>query len=82
MEVDVVSLITDGGALGLLALVLYGMNKHFSRMLDNHAEDRRTWLEAIKEVTAKLGLIERDVSEIEEDLTDIKNNITEIKEKM
>ena len=37
---------------------------------------------AIKEVTAKLGLIERDVSDIEEDLTDIKNNITEIKEKI
>lgn len=46
-------------------------------MLDNHDEDRRTWLEAIKEITAKLGLIERDLSDIEDDVSDIKTVLQE-----
>jgi hypothetical protein len=77
MELDVMTLITDGGSLGLLTLVIWMINKHFTRMLDNHDEDRRTWLEAIKEITAKLGLIERDLSDIEDDVSDIKTVLQE-----
>jgi septal ring factor EnvC (AmiA/AmiB activator) len=80
MDIDIVQLLTEGGALGLLGLVLYMFNKHFTRLLDVHDKDRSTWLEAIKEITKKLGLIEKDVSEIEDDLGDIKKDIHIIKE--
>jgi len=82
MEDMLVTVLVEGGAIGLLGLVLFMFNKHFCRMLDNHDEDRRTWLEAIKEITKKLGLIEEDVSDIEEDLTTMKNTLKNIEEKL
>lgn len=79
---DITSILTDGGSLGLLGLVLYMFNNHFTRMLDNHDEDRRTWLEALREVTAKLGLIEGDMSDIEEEIREVKTSIKKIEEKV
>jgi hypothetical protein len=82
MEFDVVSLISDGGALGLLALVIVLINKHFTRLMNKHDEDRSAWLSAIQSIILKLGLIERDLSDIDQDVSEIKKDIIIIKEKI
>ena len=77
MEIDIAALVSDGGALGVLCVVLFMVNRHFTRMLDAHDEDRKTWLEAIKEITVKLGLIENDISDIDDDVRDITKTLEE-----
>jgi hypothetical protein len=77
MDDTVLAVINDGGALAMLGLVLWMVNKHFARMLDNHQEDRSVWLSAIREITAKLGLIEKDINDIDEDVQIIKITLEE-----
>lgn len=75
MELDVVALITEGGSLGLLALVLYKFNAHIGSMMTAHREDRHSWLEALHKIVNKLSLIEKDIDEISDDISDIKDKI-------
>jgi len=77
MELDVMTLLTDGGSLGLLALVLWKFDKHITSMMGAHREDRASWLVALNKIVSKLTLIERDMVEIKDDLEDIKKNTQE-----
>ncbi len=75
MEFDIVSLISEGGSMGLLALVLWKFNQHITNMMTSHREDRVSWLEALHRIVEKLTGIETNIEQIEEDLKKIEEKI-------
>ncbi len=75
MELDVMQLITEGGSLGLLALVLWKFNQHITNMMASHREDRISWLEALHRIVEKLTGIEDNIERIENDLKKIEEKI-------
>ncbi len=82
MEFDLVALITDGGALGLLAAVMWKFNAHIDILMSGHREDRTSWLESLHKIVMKLTVIEKDLDDIEDDVSDIKNTLKKIEEKV
>lgn len=82
MEFDLVALITDGGAVGLLAAVLWKFNAHIDILMSGHREDRTSWLESLHKIVMKLTVIEKDLDDIEDDVSDIKNTLKKIEEKV
>lgn len=70
MESELIKLVTDAGAVGLLAAVLWTFNRHVTTLLANHEADRKTWLESMISMTTQLTKISEDVKDIKEKLED------------
>lgn len=70
MEIDIVKIVSDGGTVGVLAVVLWMFNKHIASILANHEADRKTWLESMISMTTQLTNISNDVKDIKERLED------------